>query len=316
MTPELQRTWDVLTLPYSHETIDTKPYVRWFARSRTDGATIGGMLQRPDDFAPLLGVNEKGYDMFLHLNPTHPRVTRRATIPDTMSWAFMLVDIDPLGEPYTQRRAEAAIVPIMLDLCSKLGVERLTPTVVYTGRGVHLWVRLHPHAVDWAHVGDAQRKLLRSLSPPAGFRIDPLGDTARVVRMPGTINHKTGQRAVLIEPGLLEPIGVSARILEHGAPPPPRATATETGLEWQDVKDSLTERARIFLDLGAEEGVRHETCWHVCNLLFQRGVTKESALSALVWGNDASAVKLTPKELVSIVRQVYGRSTDRADHGA
>lgn len=310
---ELQQTWDILTWPYTQlptVAVDTdshegpllrhaQPLVRWFAMDRKSHHNIGGVAWNVEHLDEAIrALNPRGFDMYAHLNPTHPVLRTRATIGDTLAWAFLLVDIDPLGKQTLNGRLLDNPVPAAAPLGS--------PTVVYTGRGFHLWYRLHPSAPPWWKVGEAQRSFLRSLVPPGDCRIDPLGDTARIVRLPGTINHRTGEKARLVSQGGISSPEASDYLLGFGREVERRGVeATEHTLEWQDVKDSLTVRARTFLDLGADAGVRHETCWHVARLLFERGVTKASALAGLRWGNDASREKLADRELQEIIKQVY-----------
>jgi len=306
--PPFDTAWDVLTAPHDFLRVDR--FVRWFARSK-DGDTLGGISLSPENLRATVGpLNRSGYDIFAHLNPTHPRITRRANTEDSLAWAFMLVDIDPLdGTPDPDEVVAATHIPLRsLEAVVRPGW-RFAPTIVYTGRGAHLWVRFRPRQdVEWWRIGDAQREILRKLTPPPGYRIDPLGDMARIVRLPGTINHKTGRMAELITPGQFEPPSMTNHVIAFAREiARPQGAPESFDLDWKDVKDELTDRARRFLDVGAPEGVRHETCWHVCRALYEKGVKKISAADALDWGNMASAKRLTPREIWGIVEQVYGK---------
>lgn len=303
----MNATWEILTEPFRILGVD--PFVRWFAKDH-DGATLGGMsktVENLEDTARIL--NNKGFDIFAHLNPTRPRVVCRANLEDTLAWSFMLVDIDPLGKPHKDAVVASIKTPLEHLQQNLDPGGNLAPAVIYTGRGVHMWLRLQPKTdTEWWFVGDAQRELLRRLLPAIGYRIDPLGDTARIVRLPGTINHKTGQTAELITAGGMEPPRISEMILTYGREMArPHGNPTEHCLDWRDVKDELTMRARLFLDIGAEEGTRHETFWHVCRALFEKGVRRDSAIYALEWGNQATVKKLSPREIRGIVEQVYGK---------
>ena len=70
------------------------------------------------------------------------------------------------------------------------------PTVVDSGRGYQAWLLVEPDV--------PRRALLRALAQRVsrpGVRVDPTHDTARLVRLPGTTNSKSGRTAQIVEVG-------------------------------------------------------------------------------------------------------------------
>lgn len=309
MNIQIERAWNVLTYPFAYIPGAPQPFVRWFAKD-AEGFNLGGMCKTPEELEnTITPLNKRGFNIYAHLNPTFPRIAKRAKIGDTLAWAFTLVDLDPLTGMLEPEEAAQHALRVAKSTWEFIDPDWTPkPVVVYTGRGLHLWFRLHPTVGgDWAAIANAQREWLKHVRIPDTLRLDRLCDTARVVRMPGTVNHRTGRVSEMLSMGANEPAGAVAKIVSLAKAPEHVTPQGGTDLDWKDVKNELTTRARTFLDWGAEEGTRHETCWHVATMLKAHGVSRASAVDALEHGNEVSPKRLTTREIADVVNQVYGR---------
>lgn len=299
--------WQVLTAPSPTKKI------RWFARSDRRG-NLGGMVTTPEEMVNIARLSSQGYNLYVTLNPTNDRICQRISTEDVTHWAFVLIDLDPLSDNF--RPNPAACAEHMRTVLRKIDSRLAFPAVVWSGRGVQMWLRFAPLPVrDIASRNDATRLtrgFLKHLQPqaPLGWKLDLVGDLARVARMPGSINHRTGQTAQMLDPGVSMSVEEVRCLLEPFKELYPEPTLSswsggERMLDYEDVLDDITLRAKTYLALGAISGNRHETCHHTCRTLYEHGVSKASAYSALKIGNAASTPKLEKRELEQILKQVY-----------
>lgn len=307
-------TWDILTSPDSSPT----KKVRWFARGPRDSTlqNLGGIVYSPEELKNL--TNVRGYNMYVTLNPTTDRICKRISTEDVTTWAFVLLDLDPLN-PVTEDTAVGVGLRFRDKLNKSVHSELYKAAIIYSGRGVQLWVRLSGTNFDSADTHDAQhysrsaQGFLDILQKhvPEGWKMDPLSDMPRIARMPNTVNQKTGYTAYIVDTGGIAKYTLTEFILQQYRPLPEYAIAVSSlksyNREWTDVRNDLTLRAKTFLDLGATAGNRHESCWVLCKNLHEHGVTKWSAMDALQHGNRSCMAELTDRELQEILEQVYGR---------
>lgn len=308
MNDQFQQTWDILT--YGQE----RPKVRWFCR-RLNGDNLGGIVTNPVDLANIARLSHQGYNCYVTLNPTNERACKRINTDDVTKWGFIFLDFDPLDvENQTPMPDFIAAVRQVFSVIDP----DLKPAIINSGRGVQMWVRLPEYPCDSpterAQCAAVNRGFLlrfRDVVTPLGWRLDMLSDLARIARLPGSMNQRNGAFAAILDPGTVAPTVTLDWLIQNFYRPLPISspvTNYSQDATWEQVKDDLPFRAQRFLTYGATAGERHETCFHVCKSLHERGVTEESALEALCWGNEACKEPLQMFELREILNQVYGRN--------
>ena len=174
------------------------------------------------------------------LNPIGETITGgRACAADVAAVRMLLLDCDPVGEGTTDD-ARALAEALAAWLVERGG----QPAVVFSGRGWQLWL---PH--ESVPVGDEVRALRRRLvrglaarwSTPQA-KVDATPDEARLARLPGTLNLKTGRRAELVQrPGAPIALAALEALADELAPPappaapaPPRPTPSQGELGRED----------------------------------------------------------------------------------
>ncbi|CAI7980244.1 conserved hypothetical protein [Frankia sp. Hr75.2] len=134
----------------------------------------------------------------------------RGGAADTLGLNALAADIDIAGEGHATTTNTGLPLPATahdaLDILETLP----DPTfIVWTGGGIHAWWLLGEHAplpLDEArHIARGWGDHLRALGRERGVHVDQTGDLARVLRLPGTHNHKYA------DPPLVEVIGYGPR---------------------------------------------------------------------------------------------------------
>jgi hypothetical protein len=108
---------------------------------------------------------------------------------------FYVLWID--ADPNQQMADQAACLKAAVSFCKAVGL--LPSYIVDSGRGVHLYFLLHPtQAAEWVELSATLKAVWQAL----GYEFDPaVHDAARVMRLPGTINQKTGRECVAYRVG-------------------------------------------------------------------------------------------------------------------
>lgn len=131
-----------------------------------------------------------GWNHYFTGNPVSPEFTgARPRATDIVERRVMLIDIDPSGS-----------MPVK-DLAHE--VHGMTGGIlVFSGRGYQIWLR-----VDGDVDCETLLKGLRVRFARPWAKIDGTHDASRLMRCPGTVNHKTGQEAEIIQnvPGVVSP---------------------------------------------------------------------------------------------------------------
>jgi len=267
---ETLRTWEVLS---------NQREVRYFAK-RGDGAALGGRVYNP--FAlerAARNLELLGYDVYAHLNPSCGNGLK-ASSRQVTDWQRFLIDLDPISPEID---ATVAIWRV-LDVA-----ETMIPSIKYSahvldsGRGAQAWVEIGslPH-LDKREVeratGEFLRQLRREWDGRYGFRIDSVTyDLARIARLPGTINTKTGRRARFIGAALYRlPSDIILRMFK---PPPLEEIARpKNASNLIAVSAHLNGLTREFLHNGVEEGDRHHAANAAARSLFNVGMEYDSVL--------------------------------------
>lgn len=128
----------------------------------------------------------EGFNLYICGNPLKAHKDRKAKNEDIAVVRCFLVDVDPVGEGTPSDECLAFCRAVQQDFGG---------TVVDSGRGFQLWL-LHgpdvvPHREGMSHA--IQKKYERP-----GTKMDSTFDPSRLMRLPGTINLKTGVKAQIL----------------------------------------------------------------------------------------------------------------------
>lgn len=292
---------------------------QWFAKK--DGHVLGGRLRSLDALVGTIRNAEHiGWNLYLNANPTVPCPHKRKLSRENVNWwRYVIVDLDPTPD---------ALAPPSPGSCDHKLLTKAHR--IYSGRGYQYWLPLAKMEPRWWDNG------LREGSPPAerimqgylhslaaqtdawapGWMVDTTcSDLGRVVRCPGSINQKTGKRAVVEQVAPLG--GVEVReLLKYAVPPHAPDPAVRIKSEnLYAILPHLNVRARTFILWGAQSPGRHSACFATCKNLQEVGVPKETAYRLLHVGAEkcweADWVQpLSDRDVNKIVKQVYGGHND------
>ncbi len=192
----------------------------------------------PDDdlddvTARCLRISEAGADQYIAVQLLAAIPTRgRGGAADTAGLAALAADIDVEGDGHAATNDTGLPLPPSQDAAVGILTGLPDPTyLVATGGGVHAWWILNRHAaVDLA---DAKRivrgwsDLIRARGRGRGWHVDQTGDLARVLRLPGTLNHKYPTRPAVevIAAGPRHGLDELAVIIPEPSPEPGRPPA-------------------------------------------------------------------------------------------
>lgn len=129
-------------------------------------------------------LDDDGYDAYFALGTFDEAGSREATNVRQLRAFFLDLDCGPTKEYASQSDALTAL----RSFCKRVQLPR--PTLINSGRGIHVYWRLTAPVSreTWQPVADK----LKSLCKKHGLFADPVvtADAARVLRVPGTHNHK------------------------------------------------------------------------------------------------------------------------------
>jgi hypothetical protein len=254
--------------------------VRWFALN-PQGQRMGGVARALWQLYDVALTSQRGWSTYVQLNPSLTS-GMRASNHEVSELRFLFFDIDPVGssEP-SGMLAEALAQASDLLQCT------LDPWIIDSGRGLQAWQEVPVTALtseSRPRFAAALRQLIRRLPT-----VDKsCSDLARVARLTGSINHKTGRMARLVKAGnMLHTTDWRFRLLELGEEEQGALVAplVEVGEKtWNDVFIGLTATAQNFILRGVKSPGRHHDAHHTLRLLKERGVSKASATEALYHG--------------------------------
>lgn len=134
--------------------------------------------------AAAYNLDAEGYDAYFALGTFEEEGSRKAPNVKQMRSCFFDLDCGPTKDYPTQNDALSSL----RDFCKQLNLPK--PTIVNSGRGLHVyWTFTKPvPRIEWVPVAER----LKSLCLENKMRIDMsvTADAARVLRVPGTHNHK------------------------------------------------------------------------------------------------------------------------------
>lgn len=190
-----------------------------------------------------------GWNQYFCPNPIREGVSGRPKAIDVTSDRWLLIDVDPAPDEEAAHQTAQAVY----GYCSEKGVESV---LVDSGRGRQVLLCVYSP--------DGRKKVVdffRQKFERTGARIDSTSDPARLCRMPGTINLKTGRTAKILarqDGGNLQPDDL------------PDTERVATDAPWQ---------APDFVLHGIPEGKRDDAVFrYACRLRSSGKISKDEAL--------------------------------------
>ena len=288
---------------------------RYFARHPGHGRVFGCAISTHKELLRTMAWAESSeMNQYWQPNPTRKRAGTRCSAEDVSHWAWFMLDIDPLDEMVYDP------VAAFYEAAETLGLIPGAPLLVDSGRGIQGLYPLgpvplnHPFQIDETGtirtIGEiapiAMRHHLEKIEVGYGCVLDYTSSTdmPRVMRLPGTTNQKTGQKAeVFTMP--TEPIrSLGSKIIESVPrsifqPPPPIETHSRDS--WGHYTPHLTVTAQHFLQEGkVAPGRHHDACATMLSLI-EQGATQDQTLGALLFGARLSSPQLPVKDVQDMV---------------
>jgi hypothetical protein len=289
--------WRILPLPQG-----TYRYVFAKAGGMVDGTWVSG----PE----ALGAFAQRYakaNCYITLNPVSRADRTRPSSNDVSHVQAILVDIDPI-EPSAQ---PGEALWEARDMLESMEVDPWSMTVVDSGRGIQCWIRFKPLTVD-KQLARTVKNFVNTLSAEFGTRygcvIDSsCSDLARLARLPGTMNQKTGREARLVVEGDVQS---AAFLFHHQEDGPIVWEVPIPGLRttWPQAAMFLTLTGREFIQFGVEQTRRHKCCYAASKSLLEAGVPEAIATEWLLKGAERCDPPLESGEVLRIVKRVYAKA--------
>ncbi len=241
----------------------------------------------------LLADNRQGQNIYAGANP---RRSHGGTKNEDVVCAWCLfADFDGIGLDESRNRWQKIHLP--------------EPTlIIASGHGVHAYWRLTDPMVDMAPWSNAQRNLIAALNSDKAIH-----DPARIMRLPGFMNHKPPAAMCRIAEAdptrkypledLLERIGNSAQ-----SKPIPQTQTPATTIPSLDILGRATLAAAKWP--AAAEGERNTDAFHhACYLVKDFGLNDDQALSILREWNYKNSPPLSEEELLNCLKNgiAYGK---------
>lgn len=250
-------------------------------------------MMTPETMKRLEKLNEDGWDLYFIPNQVRSSfVGVKPADRDIVVYSNFVVDYDPTV-PGTHFDISNTPIP---EPCF---------VFLYTGNGYQLHYRLAPNAFSVPEIRSRVAAHIRTISCPPGYRIDTsTTDASRMVRMPGSINWKTGVRgwAILMATSAYYPV----------PPPAPALPETEqlTNVDLTNLSaivTRLTGRAERFLLRGVNSKVegRHSAAYAAAACLCRLGVRYKEAVELVRAGGALCTPPLEESESERAVKQAY-----------
>jgi hypothetical protein len=198
----------------------------------------------------ILAYNPAGYDVYFSINPIKGMLHKKATKNDVLEARWLWTDNDPRpGRPIKAERAE-----MLASLTINLPEEMPKPNrVIDSGRGYWGFCKLAAaQPVDGATYNDKKQFIRnnplteivesygRGIEQAFGEFADDCSNIDRIARLPGTINHKTGQMACVLhefshdEPHAIETFPQSDK--KDRKSPKADKTTEDVAIDWTKVR--------------------------------------------------------------------------------
>jgi hypothetical protein len=292
-------TWGLLPLPAGQ-------YRYVFSKSAL-GIT-GTWVTSEASLRRFIGNYASSSDCYIQLNPVSKPGLIRPSNADVLQLQAILIDIDPISDDALPDRGLLACQARL----EELGVGHGCRTVIDSGRGIQVWLHIHPiPIIGEGSLGRSVRRfihaLAKSMGTVAGCRIDTsCADLSRLARLPGTINQKTGKPTKILDKGTPSEAYWLYRWDEEVAPKAPRV-ASPIRTKWPDIELHLTKTAKDFILEGVEEPGRHKAAVAAGRSLRENNVEPGVALGFLERGAERCSPPLDPSDVQRIFHQIWGQ---------
>lgn len=323
-------------------------FLRVFARDQAGHVRGDTML----DPAMLANWSEHGtrmkYGLYVQMNPTRKKGTGRTSGKDITHWQWFLVDLDPISATPQLDIFREFVEGFMSNY---LGVVHLKYTLIDSGRGWQMWfplesvdldkevtVRTESLARDFelnspeyalntitmplreaapramSYWLDLLKRRMEQVLPYCGVTIDTsVSDLPRVMRMPFTINQKTGRMTSILRKSSGWSPGLNHKLIDYA---PYNVWRQETyadyempdGATWHHylTHPGMKVNARIYLTEGYNEGGRHKAATAALLTLKELGASGGQVREALLWGAKFCSPPLDPREIEPMIRRHFG----------
>lgn len=315
VSPQTSEAWALLDPPPGTA-------IHWLAIGTSPSArTSGGTASTSADLDRLIREGREGWGLHLGTQLVRASQRHRPSAGDISQLVTCFIDIDPAGPEAAPLEAAKEITDRVEDL---LG-ERFHPHLIDSGRGAQLWFPVAPtplldplDRLRWrALLGLFLRRLADRLTPRFHCRVDTsCADLPRVGRLPGSLNHKTGRVAHLLEFGvrsetLLTRLQLWGETASHEESRHLSICGVRKPSRWREVLDSLNTTSRRFITEGVSEPGRHSAAYATARRLRELGVSKDVVFPVLCFGASLCDPPLKRSELPRIIDNAW-RATDGA----
>lgn len=274
-------------------------YQRFFAK-RPSGEITGGVVRHSAAYQKILS-NLSSWNIYLGMNPANTWRGIKVRDDQINEAIGLVVDIDPVATPaWAPSSVSLLIDPALRAIESTLSRVPYS-TVVATGRGIQIWIRVLPHTLhsneDRFLWRSATRQFLLQASEAFGdgngYKIDTsCSDISRLIRAPMSINQKTGTKVEVLETLELPPINPTSFLERFAAQEKfePAAKPPHPSLKWWKSFHLLTVTAKRFIVEGVSEPGRHSAAYATAASLRDAGIAHNVAERLILHG----AVRCTP----------------------
>ena len=279
---------EVLIFAHSHWPRGSR--FRFF--SRKNGKVFGCSIIGPVDLSTLTDWSDKhGWSSYWQINPTVRSSGTRCSTRDISHWTFLPLDIDPVASSYY---GLGCLYEIEDHLQALIGDSFIPEnrTLIDSGRGLQALYSMPSRELDDADrvaIPQAMSRLMSHVAQAVGNCMGCVLDTScsdlpRVMRLPYTINPKTGLKAEFIQKSTDHALPDSS-VITSLYPPKPKAPITQmNGDHWIDYLPHITVAGRKFLEGGTSPGSRHKAATATMLSMMDCGAPPGPILAALRMG--------------------------------
>jgi hypothetical protein len=308
----IETTWELLSPRGDDDGTPNGLGIAWFVRM----AQLSPLGGRVTTVGALRGFSDKygqRNDCYVGLNPVSDGWRTKASGHHVLRIQAVVLDIDPVSEQASPDLAQERIIEYAQDL---LGLD-LHPDRIDSGRGRQLWLRFEPVPVStqeekqrWrGAVGAFLNRLDQITGIVGNMRVDTsCCDLPRLVRLPGTINTKTGRLAQFLEIGQSDSRVREAILSRFGMESAPSHTnGIGDGGDWRHNAHWLSGRAKWFIYHGVSEPGRHSAAFAAASSMKELGASLLATEAAVLRGAERCSPPLSEYEAKRCVRNAFAK---------